>query len=355
MTNTLRGIRRALALLLLGSAPLAGQGGERLFYYTDSEASYQSFVAHVDRIDILAPSAYNVDEDGIVYGDVDSRVLALARQHGVRVMPLVVNRGFDQAKLHALLTSEAARSRIRSSLVELCRRHDYAGIQVDFENLSIDDRDVFTNFYRELAAALHAEARQLSVAVVHRPDELAGTTAYQEWLMDSWRGGYDLRALADAGDFVTVMTYSQHTRRTPPGPSASLPWVEENITHFLRYMPAEKLSLGIPTGAMHWYTSYEERITPELARSYSQSISYEWAMGLLERNHASLQWSDTYQVGYGFYPVSGTFEWIFLENARSFRAKLALVERRQLRGFSVWVLGPEDPAMWEALPPRSAR
>ena len=349
----LRRISRILGALLLSSAPLAAQGGERLFYYTDTEASYNSFVAHVASIDILAPSAYSVDDDGVVYGDVDRRVLALAQQHRVRVVPLLVNRGFDQARLHTLLASDAARSRMIASMLELCRRHEYAGFQIDFENLSIDDRDAFTRFYREAADALHQAGKQISVAVVHRPDELAGVTAYHEWLMDSWRGGYDLKALADAGDFVTVMTYSQHTRRTPPGPGAALPWVEQNVAYFLRFMPPEKLSLGVSTGAMRWYTSYEERITPELARSFSEGISYRWAMGLLERNNASLQWSEEHQSSYGFYPVGGTFEWIFLEDARSFRTKLALIDRQQLRGFSAWVLGPEDPAVWDALPPRS--
>jgi spore germination protein YaaH len=117
-------------------------------------------------------------------------------------------------------------------------------------------------------------------------------------------------------------------------------------------MPAEKMSLGIATSSQHWFTSYDERITPELARSYSAQLTYGWARGLIERNNATLHWSDEHQVAYTFYPVGGTFEWIFLEDARSFRARLDLIERHGLRGFSVWVLGPEDPAIWELLPAR---
>ena len=341
-----------LATLLVTAAPLGAQGGERLFYYTDSEASYNSLRAHIDRIDIVAPSAYFVDEDGVVYGQLDRRVVELAKRNGVKVIPLLVNRGFDQQELHDLLASEAARARMIASLVELCRRHGYDGIQVDFENLSIHDRDAFTRFYGEAARALRAGGCGISVAVVHQPDELAGYTAYQEWLHDSWRGGYDLKALAELGDFVSVMTYSQHTRRTPPGPQAGIPWVQDVVGHFLRHMPPEKLSLGIPTGSQHWYTSYEERITPELARSYSAQLSHAWALGMLERNDARVLWDDVQQVSFGYYPLGGTFEWIFVEDARSFRAKLAVMEQHRLRGFSVWVLGPEDPAIWDALPPR---
>jgi spore germination protein len=347
-----RGVWLIGVLAVVLPAGGAAQGPERLFYMVDQESSYESLVRNIGRIDIIAPSAYNVLEDGVVWGDVDRRVIELARQHGVAVMPLLVNRGFDQARLHALLANDAARARTIATLVELCRRNGYAGIQVDFENLSIDDRDAFTRFYREAAAALRAGGFRISVAVVHRPDELPGATQYQKWLFDSWRGGYDLKALADAGDFISIMSYSQHTRRTPPGPQASVPWMEEIIGYFRQFMPAEKMSLGIATSSQHWYTSYDERITPELARSYSAQLTYGWARGLIERNNATLHWSDEHQVAYTFYPVGGTFEWIFLEDARSFRARLDLIERHGLRGFSVWVLGPEDPAIWELLPAR---
>ena len=68
---------------------------------------------------------------------------------------------------------------------------------------------------------------------------------------------------------------------------------------------------------------------------------------MLERHHAQLIWSDEYKVSYAFYPNGGVWEWIFLEDARSFQAKADLVRRLGLRGYSVWVLGPEDPKMWE--------
>ncbi|HEX6557945.1 MAG TPA: glycosyl hydrolase family 18 protein, partial [Longimicrobiales bacterium] len=286
---------------------------------------------------------------GIVWGDVDPMVLELARRNNVKVMPLLVNRPFDKDRLHVLLSTPAARERAIAAMAELSKRNNYWGFQIDFENVSIDDRDALTQFYRDAANALHRAGKIISIAVVHRPDEVAGVSQYQGWMMADWRGGYDLKALADAGDFVTTMTYSQHTRRTPPGPSASLPWTQDVVAYFLRFMPPEKLSLGISTGAMHWYTSQEDRITPELARSYADNMSYDWARHVAERNHASWVWDDRQKMTYTYYPVAGTFEYIFLEDARSFAAKLELMKQNRLRGFSVWVLGPEDPKVWDLL------
>jgi len=52
-------------------------------------------------------------------------------------------------------------------------------------------------------------------------------------------------------------------------------------------------------------------------------------------------------VPFTYYENGGTYEWIFFENARSFAAKEALVKQYKLRGYSVWVLGPEDEGIWK--------
>ncbi len=342
-----------LWLVAAAGAASAQLQPERIFYYVDREDSYRSLLTHIDQISIVAPAAFSANARGIVWGEVDPRVVSLAREHGVGVMPLIVNPGFDQEMLSALLADSAARARAVASMVELCRRHGFLGIQFDFENLSVADRDAYTRFYREAARALHAAGRLISVAVVHRPDVLPGPSRYHAWLFESWRGGYDLRALAEAGDFLSLMTYAQHTRRTPPGPQAGIPWVRDVIAYVLSQVPAGKVSLGIPLGSQHWYVSREDQIVPELARSYSEQVSHAWALGLLERHGAEPRWDDVQQVAYGAYARGGTFEWVFLEDTRSFRAKLAVVDEFRLRGFSAWVLGPEDPGIWEVLGQRT--
>ncbi len=337
----------ALALLLLPAALRAQKRPEALWYYVDTEESWNDLQKHIDQIDVLAPDVFGVDSLGVLWGELDPKVLALAQAHHVRVMPLIVNKPFDYKALHVLLSNDAYVRRAVDATAEVCRRYHVSGIQVDFENLHINDRDAFTRFYRALGEALHRDGCQLSIAVVHRPDELAGPSAYDRWMMETWRGGYDLKALAEAGDFVTLMSYSEHTRRTPPGPSAAIDWVRQVAEYCLKFIPPEKLSLGIPTGASRWYVSQEDRIQPEMARSYSQGMSYAWALHELERHNAPLIWNDQYRTSYAFFPSGGTWQWIFLEDARSFQAKLDLVRQLGLRGYSVWVLGPEDPKTWD--------
>ena len=77
--------------------------------------------------------------------------------------------------------------------------------------------------------------------------------------------------------------------------------------------------LGIPLYGDYW--SARSDPTPERARTSANSVSWSWGSGLAERNGATIKWDDVQQVPYASMEVGGTFEWLFLENARSFGAK----------------------------------
>ena len=352
--------RRLLPLLaLLGAAaPLAGQGptprptgGERFFYYVDTESSWRSFEAHADRIDVVGPQSLTVDSLGIVFGTLDARLLEVARAKRIRVMPLLVNEGFQQPGLRRLLADTVAQGRAIRSLVALCRTHDLWGIQFDIENINVQDRDRFTAFYRRAADALHADGRLLSIAIVARWSDDEHATSYHRFMMDSWRGGFDLAAIAAAGDFVSIMTYDQHTRRTPPGPVAGLPWMRRMVEYTLRFVPPEKLSLGIPLYGRHWYAQ-SDATTPARASVGFAQASWAWGSHLAARAGAPIQWDAAEGTAWARLSVGGTWEWLFLEDVRAFEAKLALMREYRLRGFSAWVLGPEDARIWRGLAPR---
>ena len=82
------------AVVLISPLKSGAQALERLFYYVNREDSYQSLVKNIDQITVLGPQVYTVDSLGVVFGEMDSRVLALAKAHHVKVMPLVVNEAF---------------------------------------------------------------------------------------------------------------------------------------------------------------------------------------------------------------------------------------------------------------------
>lgn len=337
------------ALLLACSTAAKAQSPEALWYSTDAEASIQSFLANADRISIVAPQSFSMDSLGIIWGRVDPRIIATAREHKVKVIPLIVNPGFNQSIFHHVLTAPDARRRAVRNITALCRDNRFDGIQFDFENISITDRDAFTAFSREVADSLRRVRCSLSAAVVPRSSEYPGPTSYHKWIFDNWRGVYDYKALAEVMDFLSLMTYSQHTRRTPPGPVAGYQWMEGIVKHLISLgVPPSKISLGFPTYSQHWYPTYD---AAEGARMAGRSLTHAGATGLLAANGLQPVWDEKQKEAYAFWENDGVNEFLFLVDARSFRERLQLVSQYKLRGYSVWVLGFEDPQVWQQVPP----
>src|SRR5712692_8427819 len=138
---------RILSLLCCLGLPAACQT-KAIFYMDHRADSLRSFLANAGQIDILIPTVYQADEHGAVRGAPDSQMLEAACAHGVRVMPIIVNTGFKQELIHALLADGPAQSRMADFLLAECGRHEYYGIQFDFENVSSTDRDALTALVR---------------------------------------------------------------------------------------------------------------------------------------------------------------------------------------------------------------
>src|SRR3974377_282883 len=67
----------------LQAAPVA------LFYMTNSPDSIRSFLAHSSQIDLLVPTWYEVDENGLMTGAPNPTVLKLAQDEKLPVMPII--------------------------------------------------------------------------------------------------------------------------------------------------------------------------------------------------------------------------------------------------------------------------
>lgn len=344
----------ALATLLVpgpGRAQSSPSGAEArpeaVFYLTDAADALESFARNAAHVSVVGPQSYRVDARGELTGNVPAEVLEVARRHGVRVMPLIVNPGWDLELFHALVNDRDARARMIAQMVRLGKLHGYWGWQFDFEQIHLDDRDALTRFFREAARALHANGMTLSIAVYPDPGDLEGGTPFHAWLWEYLVGAYDLQALAEAGDFISLMTYLQHTPRTPPGPVGGLPYMERVVRRALELgVPPEKLSLGIPFFSMHWYTEWSQE-----RRGYSWARGLGWpaARLLLDRHGVAPEWEDGLGSSRARWEQHGTLEHAWIEDARSLVPKLELQRKYGLRGISVWRIGQEDPAVWPVI------
>src|SRR5438067_1858037 len=188
----------AALFVLLIAAPGAAQAAPRapakpaltvIMYMVNRPEAVASFAAHASRISILAPQCFSMDAEGFIGGEVPPEVLAIAQRERVALMPLVVNRRFDQPLMHTMLDSADSRARAIRYLLYYALRDGYVGFQFDYENIHYTYRDKFTLFFQEAARAFHRHHLLLSAAVVGKYSD--DRNAASPGGFENWSGVYD--------------------------------------------------------------------------------------------------------------------------------------------------------------------
>ncbi len=310
---------------------------EALFYYIPSDDSWASLSSQANKIPIVAPQVFMLEEDGSIRGEVEERVRALAARYGIQIMPLLANEKAEAA--HNLLVDPARWQPVIAEALRLCQEAGCAGLQLDIEGVLGEDGKNFTEFVRQAAQAFHEQHLQLSVALPTPLLTLPPGQAYAEWFggFGVYPEPYELAKIAPLVDFISMMTYGQYGKGTPPGPVAGYVWVEQSIRYALQFVPANKLSMGLGFWAHRWCGSVV---------SYNRYSELEQ---LLNGKAAVPRWNDRDRAPWLEFEQDGCRTTAWFENRRSLREKLKLVRRYHLRGFSGWRLGQEDPAFWKEM------
>ena len=318
---------------LLNSSPLA------MFYYLDDSPGLTSLQAHTDAITLLAPQCFDLDRAGRLHGQIPPRALELARREGLSVMPLVKNSGFDRRKAHALLHSARAQERAAAQLAQIAERDQCVGWQLDFEDIDPADKLAYTRFAARVAARLHRSRRLLSVAVVPRFSDRFPDSYKPGFHTSQWGAAYDYRGLARAADFLVLMAYDQHTPLTPPGPVAAYDWTKAALDYAVRRVPPSKLLLGLPFYGREWAESS--------GGTSVHSLAYKDLKPYLDDPDAEQHWDNVVRTTWFQLRDGTSIRTAWFDDARSLKAKLALVSLYHLRGYAAWRLGTEDPEFWQ--------
>lgn len=132
---------------------------------------------------------------------------------------------------------------LATDIIAEARRLDVDGINIDFENMGLENRDKFTAFMTGLANKAKAQDFVLSVDVTRYA---AGS---------SWSLCYDRTALGRICDYVILMAYDQTPAgSSTPGPVAGHPWTRSAVDSLLTEVAPQKALLGIPFYNRFWVT-----------------------------------------------------------------------------------------------------
>lgn len=335
-TQLLTLVRKLQGLQLEATGGLHDAGGERVFYYVDRPAAFASALMNMPKISVFAPQSYSVNAQGVLHGTVDSFLLAAARDRGVKVMPLVTNGVFSQLIISTILESPAVQERVIGQLADEGIKNGFWGWQFDFENIGVEYRDAYSAFVTKAATAFHARGLVLSVAMIARHSSDAGDYEPAAWA--NWSGAFDYRAIGESADFVSLMTYDQPDSK---GPVAGMPWVRKVLAYAVAEMPPAKVSLGVPLYFWEWDDARAQKIR---SGSFVKFASILQSVASLERGFDAVE-----ETPWIRYIAEGVVRHLWYEDKDSLVRRLDLVTQYNLRGFSAWVLGAEDPAIWMVL------
>ncbi len=307
----------------------------RLFYYQGGIKARQSFLAHASSIDIFAPQAYAFDDTGQLSGSVDPALIAFAKKHKIKTMPLVTNDGFTQSAYKVLLDNPSVQDSAINALVAEAQKNDYWGWQIDFEQMDASYKDKFSAFVQNAYAAFKQNNLTLSVAVVSKISDTP--TDYPNNLWQKLIGVYDYGAIASSTDFVSVMSYDDPNSK---GPVVEYSWLQNVLIYSLAHIPKEKISLGIPLYYWQWSDASGKRIGIG-GNTGIQNVFAKHTVGM--------HYSSTQQEPYLTYWSHAQSFTIWYENAKSISQKVALIKKNGLYGFSAWALGLELASVYSAV------
>ncbi|MFL0267994.1 glycosyl hydrolase family 18 protein [Candidatus Clostridium radicumherbarum] len=268
---------------------------------------------------------YHISEEGNLSTLDDEQLIELSRNHNVAPLAVITNltpTGFSSQIIEEVLNTPVKTNNLINNIYNLLKSKNYAGVNIDFELVHENIRDLYSDFLRRLRERLKPDGYFTTVAVPAKTNDLV-----------PWLKGYDYGGIGVAVDYVFIMAYDWHETSSPPGPVAPINEVRQTIEYALYQMPRNKIILGVQRYGYDWTMSDGKVIE-------ATSISTDAAVGTAIKYQVPIQYSTVYQQPFFNYRDNAGFRHeVWFENARARNKKLQLVVNYGLAGIGAWQLG----------------
>ena len=291
----------------------------------------------IDGVNVVSPAFFYLDEDGKLQENVGSKGQAYiewAHSNGYKVWPMISNANAAKESLEItseIMNSYTKREALIESIVEKCVEYKLDGINVDFENMKAEDKDMYSRFIIELTPRLKEIGAVTSVDVT-APD--GGET---------WSMCFDRHVIGDVADYIIFMAYDQNgVSSTTPGTTAGYNWVSLSLNKFLQteVIDSDKIILAVPFYTRVWTTDQDGKI---IGRSTVDMKDIESIIPAgVEKT-----WDDELKQNYVEYMDGNNKKQIWIEDLESLKAKVSLIKENNLAGVASWQKGMEIDEVWQ--------
>lgn len=309
------------------------------FTYQSGVEAEESIGGVAQYLTYLAMFAYVIQADGslelYMNNDVDAIQAGLSK--GALPMMSITNFTVNEAGeniAHAVLSNEENRQQLLNNILSILKEKGYRGLNVDFENVLPDDRQLYNQFLQLLVDTLHQEGYFVSTSLAPK------VSGEQKGLLYE---AHDYAFHGKVADFVVLMTYEWGYRKGPPQPISPLNEIKRVLDYAVSVIPSEKILMGFQLYARDW-------AIPHVEGQEAETLSPQEAITRATKYGASIQYDPIAQSPYFQYTgEEGGRHEVWFEDARSAQAKFNTVKEYNLRGVSYWVLGYPFPQNWVLL------
>ena len=299
--------------------------------YTYAEHSDEKVnqIKDIKGLDVIIPTWFSIrNGNGDMIDRGNQNYIKKYNELGIKVWAYLDN-SFDPNITHEALSKEDTRKKIIDKTLELCRKYNMKGINIDFEHTKVEDRDNITAFVSEF----REKAGDDFIITVDVTPQISS---------DVTKEPYDRKALAEISDYVVVMAYDQHWGSSDEaGSVAQYKWVEGSINVLFRNVEKRKMILGVPLYTRLWKES-NGKVT-------SKTISMGEVANIIASKGLKPTWDKESQQNYVEYEENGAIYKIWIEDANSLEKKVSLVNKYNLAGVGSWRLGFETQNIWDVI------
>ena len=231
-----------------------------------------------------------------------------------------------------IMNSYEKRQELIEEIVNACVEYKLDGVNIDFENMKEDDKDLFSRFIIELTP------RMKEIGLVTTVDVTAPDGG------DTWSMCFDRHVIGNVADYIVFMAYDEYSSSaSKAGTTAGYNWVEINLKKFINTeeIDSNKIILAIPFYTVLW--------TEDSNGNASGKVVNMKDVEKVLPSNVNKQWKEDLRQNYVEYEEKGNTKKMWIEDIDSIKEKLSLVSQYNLGGVSGWAKDREDPKVWELI------